>query len=495
MKISCPSCEAKYSIGDEKVQDRLAKIRCRKCGADIVIDGRVQPPSVSLGDGSAGGDHHAVSAGATASAAAPQAPGEGPSEYTVDLGENDQRPMSLAQVIEAYNTGVVTAETYVWADGMTDWTPLSQVAAIVDALNAAASQPQASDSPMTADSIAQASAGTQGPAAAPAQSAGGGFGGRAATRGGTADLFGGIAHAGSEEDVTTSAPQDVAPAPGPATGARNESSVLFSLSALTASAKSTPTAAPPLMSMSSPAASLGRGADDDSGLIDLKALTSQAAAPAPTAEPMVSPLGGLGAPLGGLGAPLGGGGLGGGGLAGAGLGGGIGSPLGGLGSPLGGGLGGGGAPVGGLDMAYPKQKNRSALYIGGGLAVGLIAIALVMGLKKDPPPPVSAPPPAATPTPYRPPEEDKTAATDSQAKPPNTGAEAPSAAPSASTAPSKGGGSTWRPPRRPTGGTTTPKDPVKPAGDTPKPPKPAGNPCGCAASDLNCAMRCSTRGK
>ena len=39
MKISCPACSAKYSIADEKVTDKLAKIRCRKCGATIVIDG------------------------------------------------------------------------------------------------------------------------------------------------------------------------------------------------------------------------------------------------------------------------------------------------------------------------------------------------------------------------------------------------------------------------------------------------------------------------
>src|SRR5687767_1259289 len=35
VKISCPACAAKYSIADEKVQDKLAKIRCRKCGTTI----------------------------------------------------------------------------------------------------------------------------------------------------------------------------------------------------------------------------------------------------------------------------------------------------------------------------------------------------------------------------------------------------------------------------------------------------------------------------
>src|SRR5688572_32228503 len=42
VKISCPACAAKYSIADEKVSDRLAKIRCRKCNATIVIDGKAR---------------------------------------------------------------------------------------------------------------------------------------------------------------------------------------------------------------------------------------------------------------------------------------------------------------------------------------------------------------------------------------------------------------------------------------------------------------------
>ena len=53
MKLSCPSCAAKYSIADEKVQDRLAKIRCRKCSATIIVDGKVNPPSVYTSDGAA----------------------------------------------------------------------------------------------------------------------------------------------------------------------------------------------------------------------------------------------------------------------------------------------------------------------------------------------------------------------------------------------------------------------------------------------------------
>src|SRR6188768_297704 len=80
VKISCPACQAKYSIADEKVTDRLAKIRCRKCGATIVIDGKTSPENVYTTSGDA------------PDAAVEQ---DGGSQYSVDFGEGDQRSMSV----------------------------------------------------------------------------------------------------------------------------------------------------------------------------------------------------------------------------------------------------------------------------------------------------------------------------------------------------------------------------------------------------------------
>ena len=243
MKIACPSCEAKYSIGDEKVQNRLAKIRCRKCGADIVIDGRVEPPSISL---SGGESAHGVLAGG----ANPQP------EFTVDFAENDQRTLTLTDIVAAYNAGQVTAETFVWSEGMTDWTALGQVPAIVEALNAGSS-------PHEAAAPAIARSGNAPSAAAVA---------RATTKGGAGrDLFGRTASAGSEEEIASSQGGYDPHAGQASTGARNESSVLFSLSALTASTKSKP-------SVATASASVSSALDADSGLIDLKALASQASA-------------------------------------------------------------------------------------------------------------------------------------------------------------------------------------------------------------------------
>src|SRR5207237_6858944 len=82
--------------------------------------------------------------------------------------------------------------------------------------------------------------------------------------GGGADLFGGVAQAGGEDDVMTSAPAgmpQVSNEPGKLTGQRNENSVLFSLNALTSSSPKEEPAAP-------------AGGVEGSGLIDIRALSA-----------------------------------------------------------------------------------------------------------------------------------------------------------------------------------------------------------------------------
>ena len=47
MKITCQACAAKYTIADDKVLGKIVKIRCKKCGATIVVNGN--DPSASAG--------------------------------------------------------------------------------------------------------------------------------------------------------------------------------------------------------------------------------------------------------------------------------------------------------------------------------------------------------------------------------------------------------------------------------------------------------------
>src|SRR5258708_29034557 len=54
--------------------------------------------------------------------------------------------MTLAELVDAYNTSVVTQDTFLWTDGMEDWRPLAEVEPVVAALHAHAEQEAAASS-------------------------------------------------------------------------------------------------------------------------------------------------------------------------------------------------------------------------------------------------------------------------------------------------------------------------------------------------------------
>jgi predicted Zn finger-like uncharacterized protein len=47
MKVQCGQCPAKYAVSDERIQDKKVRIHCKRCGASIVVDGKVSPPLVT----------------------------------------------------------------------------------------------------------------------------------------------------------------------------------------------------------------------------------------------------------------------------------------------------------------------------------------------------------------------------------------------------------------------------------------------------------------
>jgi len=457
VKISCPSCSAKYSIADEKVQNRLAKIRCRKCGTSIVIDGNVSPAAVFAGE--VEGEPPRAPGAQPGGFAPPAAAASAGTVYTVDFGENDQRQMGVADLVAAYNAGQVTGETYLWADGFADWTPLAQIDEIVAALNAAATgvdetsaagaSTAPSESPWADGAAARAQA-TPGPVAVAARGA---------------DLFGGIDRAGAEAEIATSASSGSSTigsagggfgAGAPATtGARNESSVLFSLSALTAAAgTSRPNNLAPVVPT--------QHVTEDSGLIDLKALTAAAEHHRPMAAAPVAaaPLGlGGGLPLGG--APLG-------------------SPYGGLSSP---------------SLPPQRAKSNTVLYIGIFAVVAVLGAVLIFRLteKEAAPPLPPVPTPIAAPAPLPPPLPTAATLPTAEAKAPPTG-DAES-----ETSPAKSGSTTKKSTAKASSGASSSSSTSSSSSSSSTAAPPAkkkssgGGGCGCAANDLMCNMRCSSK--
>jgi predicted Zn finger-like uncharacterized protein len=424
MKLTCHSCGAKYTVSDEKIQGKTVKMKCRKCGSTIVVGGAQADAGAQGGADDAG------------------SPPAG--SFLVNVADGDQRTMSLAEIVEAHRAGVVTDDTYVWADGMTDWQAVVEHPEIAAAVHGGApAQPSMHSVPSFEPAAAPSSPGDEAPpyaaaaAEAPRAVAAKKEGNKASrdlfgqdrpSTGGGGGLFGASGGGGSMMSSSTSS----------GTGKRDENSVLFSLSALT----SVETAAP---------AGKTTAKKDDSGLIDLKAL----AASAPS-TPATSATEGLGllpdtAAVFPLGLPV--------------------AP-----PPQ-------AAPAVAVE-ATPPPKSKLPLVIGG---VGAVAamIAVFFLVKGDPPPPpaptptpVTAAAPAPTPEPAPTPVAEPTAEPSATA---SASASAPVAArPTGKWPPAKPGGATAKPPSG--GGAATPTPP--------KPPPPKSK-CGCAPSDLMCNMRCS----
>ena len=298
MKIQCQSCQAKYTIADEKVLGKVVKIRCKKCSATIVINGNETRPVEDNQDTNVF-DYA----------------GQANDQWTVNVADGDQRTMTGQEIVAEYRTGVVNDETYCWKDGMADWLPLREIEPLYGAVKLAPRGPSASmhddELSLPPQSIppqamnagagalfSQNEAAVESPFAGSGNGNGNGYGNgygdaahaapvaaaSAARRGGGrgqgADLFGNVASAGGEEDVMTSAASSQASG-GAAmhgggggggameeqklTGQRNESSVLFSLSALTEGGKNESAAA---------AQNRTTATSDGSGLIDIRALSA-----------------------------------------------------------------------------------------------------------------------------------------------------------------------------------------------------------------------------
>jgi predicted Zn finger-like uncharacterized protein len=227
MKVTCQSCQAKYTIADEKVRGKVAKIRCKKCGTTIIVNGT---------EGAASGPSEHPVADYTQQ-------GANTDQWTVLVGEGDQRTVVASDLTKLYLSGEISYETPAWKEGMAEWLPIAQIEALksvldngpqptmtpfADAAPAAASEPPPPEPVLQAPPMMNVAAAA--PAAKPIGTAA-----RRPGRGATADLFGSPAQ---DEVLTSASPNPAVHAPADGghdklTGARNENSVLFSLSSLT----------------------------------------------------------------------------------------------------------------------------------------------------------------------------------------------------------------------------------------------------------------------
>ncbi|MFO0592894.1 MAG: zinc-ribbon domain-containing protein [Polyangiaceae bacterium] len=328
MKITCHACDAKYTIADEKVTGRTVKIKCKKCGATIVVNAdtgasqmggaAAAPYSDPQGALPAAGDDDGLAATRVAGMdGAPPAPTA--VEWTVSLSGEEERQMSQLQLAEEMQRGRVTADTYVWRDGMPDWLAVAQVPELASLLSRYAAPMAAAPAPVAAPVVQDENHGLAGtivmgegapsPFAAPRPAAGAPAAStpapaaaasplananpptaaRRANRasGASVDVF-----AAAQENKEARPERPKPPTPAGRLGERNENSVLFSLSALTAteSAAAKPGKEEAIdLGFGSGKSSGGGGGFDDLMNIGGGAIGGPMLAPPPLLAPVVEP--------------------------------------------------------------------------------------------------------------------------------------------------------------------------------------------------------------
>jgi predicted Zn finger-like uncharacterized protein len=283
MKVSCPACDSKYTIADEKVVGRKVKVRCKSCGGQILINGTIPPPPPDAEEGgtadAAATTEAAASKPATLApaaneptssptAASKSGPGHAKPEaddgitWSVNVSEDDERSLKTHEVVAGYLSGEFAGEVYVWHDGMTDWLAIPDVPQLAAAIEAtqkkgsgqaapgklsstgshptAAAEPAAPAKAKTLPTLGKAAKAQDAvltsvqPEGAAKKSAARAAGGKRPQN--AHDLFAASSSAGSETDVPVSEEDEAQKM----TGARNENSVLFSLDALKAGITAAP---------------------------------------------------------------------------------------------------------------------------------------------------------------------------------------------------------------------------------------------------------------
>jgi predicted Zn finger-like uncharacterized protein len=133
MKVVCEGCQAKYRLPDDRISGRKLKIRCRRCGGTMVIEGE-------HGQVSASGallDPSTPPGGMTLpppveAMQRPSQPVSATPQWHISVDGAESGPYSLAQVVQRLQSGAVPWDAYLWRDGFAEWIGVQQCAEVTE---------------------------------------------------------------------------------------------------------------------------------------------------------------------------------------------------------------------------------------------------------------------------------------------------------------------------------------------------------------------------
>lgn len=157
MKFVCERCQTRYSIADDKVRQKILKIRCKTCDHVITVrelgagaalaagaeesGGGVERPALVAQPGLTGGQ--VTTPGSVGRAPAPGSAGRampppprGKPEWFFSIDGQQQGPLDIAEVARRIIAADRDADVYVWRADFDAWKELAQVAAVATEVKA-----------------------------------------------------------------------------------------------------------------------------------------------------------------------------------------------------------------------------------------------------------------------------------------------------------------------------------------------------------------------
>jgi len=135
MKVVCESCQAKYQVPDERVAGKKLKIRCKRCGATVLIRGDLT--QIGLAEAS----QSIQPLNAIADDGAPA--GSGELEWHASVEGQSFGPFDTTQLLLWLEEQPNGWDAHVWRDGFSDWVEVRMVPELMAGAPASASTEQA----------------------------------------------------------------------------------------------------------------------------------------------------------------------------------------------------------------------------------------------------------------------------------------------------------------------------------------------------------------
>ena len=135
MKFVCDRCHTRYSIADEKVRQRILRIRCKTCGNVITVQAGevIAGPQDSSRRPESG--VRASSASAVRPSSKPSRPPSGLHEWFVAVDGVEQGPLSCADAAKYIVSRKPEQSVHVWKEGMDGWKAPKDVAIIAQEIS------------------------------------------------------------------------------------------------------------------------------------------------------------------------------------------------------------------------------------------------------------------------------------------------------------------------------------------------------------------------